>query len=71
VTCDVTPILLRRREAAALLAVSESQILKWERAGLLKPIAVPGIRAVRYEAAAIKALAESWIDQAQGGSDGE
>jgi predicted site-specific integrase-resolvase len=56
-----TAILYRRRDAAEKLAVSESQILKWERSGLLHPIAVPGIRAIRYDAAEVDALAERWI----------
>ena len=47
------------------LAVSESQVLKWERQGLLHPIRVPGIRAVRYNAAEVEALAEKWIREAQ------
>lgn len=54
------PVLLRRRDAAAALAVSESQVLAFERAGLLKPIKIPGIRAVRLAAADVEALAERW-----------
>ena len=53
-------ILYRRRDAAEKLAVSESQILKWERAGLLHRIPIPGIRATRYDAAEVDALAERW-----------
>lgn len=56
-----TTLLDRRRDAARKLAVSESQILKWEREGLLRPIRVPGIRAVRYAARDVEALAERWI----------
>ena len=55
-------ILLRRREAAAALAVSESQVLKFERQGLLRPIPVPGIRAIRYTADDVHALARTWIE---------
>ena len=60
-----TPALLRRREAAAILGVSESQILKWERQGLLHPFAVPGIRAKRLAADEVHALAKRWIASAQ------
>ncbi len=61
-----SPLLLRRRDAAELLAVSETQILKWERDGLLRPISlqqqpVGGIRAIRYAADEVRALAEKWI----------
>ena len=54
-------LLDRRRDAARKLAVSESQILKWEREGLLHPIKVPGIRAIRYSASEVDALARQWI----------
>jgi predicted site-specific integrase-resolvase len=47
---DISEILLlRRREVAAMLAVSQAQVFKWERAGLLKSVRLPGLRAVRYE----------------------
>lgn len=58
-------LLDRRRDAARKLAVSESQILKWEREGLLRPIRVPGIRAVRYAASEVEALAHRWISSTQ------
>ena len=51
-----TPRLLRRRDAAQVLGFSERQILKWEAAGLLEPIRVPGVRAGRYDASSIQAL---------------
>lgn len=51
------PLLLRRSDAAAVLSVSESQLLKWERDGILTVIRVPGIRAVRYKATDIRSLA--------------
>jgi hypothetical protein len=53
--------LYRPRDAAKVLAVSESQVLKFERAGLLHPIAVPGIRAKRYAADEVHGLARQWI----------
>lgn len=54
------PLLLRRRDAAAALAVSESQVRIFERAGLLTPIKIPGVRAVRLAAADVEALASRW-----------
>lgn len=48
----------RRRDAARKLAVSQSQILKWEREGLLRKITLPGIRAVRYDSREVAALAQ-------------
>lgn len=54
-------LLDRRRDAAKKLAVSESQVLKFERAGLLRVIRVPGIRAVRYASDEVDDLARRWI----------
>lgn len=53
-----TVALMRRRDAAAVLAVSERQTLKWEREGLLTAIDVPGIRAVRYVSEEVESLAK-------------
>ena len=50
-------LLLRRRDAALMLAVSESQIVKWERAGVIESVRVPGLRAVRFRAADVRSLA--------------
>lgn len=55
----------RRRDAARKLAVSESQVLKFERDGLLRAIRVPGIRAVRYVSEEVDALAQRWISEAR------
>jgi hypothetical protein len=55
-------LLDRRRDAARKLAISESQVLKFERQGLQRAIRVPGIRAVRYDARDVEALAKRWID---------
>lgn len=54
--------LLRRRDAARVLSVSESQIEKWEKAGVLRRIDVPGIRAVRYLDEEVEAVAKSIIE---------
>jgi hypothetical protein len=60
-----TRLLDRRRDAALKLGVSEAQVWKFEREGLLRRIDVPGIRAVRYDAAEVDALARSWIERAK------
>jgi len=52
-------MLLRRRESAVILGVSESQIFKWERAGILPAIVIPGIRAVRNRASDVRSLADN------------
>lgn len=63
--------LYRRRDAAEVLGFSESQILKFERAGLLRPIRIKDpidgteLRSVRYDAGEVHALAEKWIREAQ------
>ena len=54
------PVLLRRRDAAAALAVSESQVMVWERTGLLRPVKLPGLRAVRLFREDVERLAASW-----------
>lgn len=59
----MSSLLDRRSDAAKKLAVSQSQILKFERQGLLQPVRIPGIRAVRYVSTEVDALAQSWIEQ--------
>lgn len=54
------PLFLRRRDVAAALAVSESQVVIWERAGLLQPVKLPGIRAIRFHREDVELLAASW-----------
>lgn len=61
--------LYRRREAASVLAVSESQVLKWERIGWLTPIRLPGIRAVRYDAEQVGELAQRFTAQVRRRAD--
>ena len=58
-------ILERRRDTAKKLGVSESQLIKWEREGLLQRIDLPGLRAVRYDARETSALAERFIEQSR------
>jgi predicted site-specific integrase-resolvase len=52
----VEPILVRRRDTAAALGVSESQVLQWERQGLLPVVKLPGIRASRHRYEDVKRL---------------
>ena len=54
----VDPIFVRRRDTAAALGVSESQVLQWERQGLLRVVKLPGIRASRHCYEDVKRLAE-------------
>jgi len=49
--------LMRRREVAHVLSVSEAQVWKWERAGILAAVSIPGIRAVRYRSDDVRNLA--------------
>ncbi|PYR48151.1 MAG: hypothetical protein DMF89_16410 [Acidobacteria bacterium] len=62
---SVQKILVRRREAAEILGFSQSQILKFERQGLLTPIRVESpegrlLRSTRYEFTEVQALAQKW-----------
>jgi hypothetical protein len=58
----INKLLLRRREAADVLGFSQAQILKFERQGLLTPIAVEGLRSVRYSREQVESLAQKWIN---------
>jgi excisionase family DNA binding protein len=49
-------LLLRRRDAAQLLSVSQSQIEAWARSGVLKVIRLPGLRAVRFSRSQVLGL---------------
>jgi hypothetical protein len=62
--------LERRRDVARKLGVSESQVLKFERAGLLRRVKIPGLRAVRYDADESAALARRWIEDSKHGARG-
>jgi predicted site-specific integrase-resolvase len=52
-------LLYRRNEAAAVLGVSEGQLRKWERAGILKSCSVENARAKWYRASDIRSLANN------------
>lgn len=53
----IAPHFLDRPSTGAAFAVSEGVVLQWERAGWLKPIKLPGLRAVRYAREDVDALA--------------
>ena len=54
------PLFLRRRDTAAAFGVSESVVLMWERTGELRPIRLPGLRAVRHRREDVEALARKF-----------
>ena len=57
-------LFLRRRDVAEDLGVSERQILKWEREGLITPVPYAGLRVVPYRAEDIKHLAAKLTGEA-------
>lgn len=57
---DVQPILLRIRDAAAMLAVSERSVWQLVRAGELPAIHPPGMRAIRIARHDVEKLVERW-----------
>jgi|KBSSwiStaDraftv2_1062776.scaffolds.fasta_scaffold1997350_2 hypothetical protein len=64
-TEPATPRLLRRKDAARVLGISESMCFGLERKGLLTPLHLTSVgRTVRYEAAAVYALADRLIAEA-------
>jgi DNA-binding transcriptional MerR regulator len=50
-------LLYRRQEAAKVLGVSEGQLRKWEKEGVLKSYGVETVRARWYRGADIRSLA--------------
>ena len=60
------PLFLRRRDVAAALAVSESQVIAFERAGLLPKVKIPGVRAVRFAREDVETLAATWRRGSEG-----
>jgi hypothetical protein len=61
----IDAMLERRKDTARKLGVSQAQLLKWERDGLLRRVQLPGLRAVRYDARETTALAERWIAESR------
>jgi len=62
---DIKPVLLRIRDAAAMLSVSERSIWELVRAGELPAIHPPGMRAIRIARHDVENLVERWHNHAQ------
>lgn len=67
-TDTASPRLLRRRDVARTLGVSERQVLRWQAAGLLRPIRILDLRAVRYLPDEVHRLADEIIAAGRGAS---
>ena len=61
----VEPFMLRVRDVAAFLGVSERQIFIWVREGILNPVRIPGLRAVRFTREAVERLARKWAGESE------
>jgi excisionase family DNA binding protein len=59
-------LLLRVREAADALSISERQVWTLIRAGKLTPIRPQGLRMIRLAPEQVAALANNWKQAAQG-----
>lgn len=57
-----TSLLLRVRDAASMLAISERQVWVLLRQGSLRAIRPPGMRAIRIARAEVEALVVRWSD---------
>ena len=63
---DVQPILLRIRDVAAMLAVSERSVWQLVRTGELPAIHPPGMRAIRIARHDVENLVERWHNRVVG-----
>ena len=59
-TSIVQPVLLRIRDAAAMLSVSERMVWQLVRSGDLPAIHPPGIRAIRIAREDVEKLIDRW-----------
>ena len=59
----IEPMLLRIRDAAAMLSVSERSVWQLLRAGEPRAIHPPGMRAIRIARADVEKLVERWHNQ--------
>ena len=62
---EIKPVLLRIRDAAAMLSVSERSIWQLVRAGELPAIHPPGMRAIRIARHDVENLVERWHNHAE------
>jgi excisionase family DNA binding protein len=59
-TSIVQPVLLRIRDAAAMLSISERSVWQLVRSGELPAIHPPGMRAIRIAREDVEKLIERW-----------
>lgn len=62
---EIQPVLLRIRDAAAMLSVSERSIWQLIRAGELPAIHPPRMRAIRIARHDVENLVERWLNHAE------
>ena len=53
-------ILLTRKEISEIFRISESTVIRWEKAGILKRVKVPGMRKALYDRRDIEKLINEW-----------
>jgi excisionase family DNA binding protein len=61
----IAPVLLRIRDAAAMLSVSERSVWQLVHAGDLCAIHPPGMRAIRIARTDVENLIERWQNQSE------
>jgi excisionase family DNA binding protein len=66
---ETQPVLLRIRDAAAMLSVSERSIWQLIRAGELPAIHPPGMRAIRIARHDVENLVERWHNREESFTD--
>jgi excisionase family DNA binding protein len=66
---DTQPVLLRIRDAAAMLSVSERSIWQLIRTGELRAIHPPGMRAIRIARHGVENLVERWHNREESVTD--
>ena len=61
---SVDKLLYRTRDVADALGISASLVEQYRRRGLLTPVRLPEVRAVRFARAEVEALARRWCVEA-------
>lgn len=56
-------ILLTRKEISEIFRISESTVIRWEKAGILKRVKVPGMRKALYDRRDIEKLINEWKER--------
>jgi predicted site-specific integrase-resolvase len=62
-------VLLTRREVGEIFRISESTVIRWEKAGILKRVKVPGMRKALYDKRDIEKLINEWKGGKHRGSE--